>query len=124
MTIQEIISEADKINPNTIDEGTKIGWLNTIETTIYKELVLPRQGSELVKEPKITLDADYNQELIAEAPYDRLYVEYLLCKIDFTNREWDSYNNTASQFQQSYKEFAAYYNKNHMHKRTKMKNFL
>lgn len=124
MTIQEAISEADKLCPNLIEDGTKLGWLNTIETTIYRELVLPREGSELVEEPNINIDTDYCQELIAIAPYDRLYVEYLLSKIDFTNREWDSYNNTASQFNQSYKEFAAYYNRTHMHKGTKLKNYL
>lgn len=124
MTIQEVISEADKLNPNTIDEGQKIKWLNDIESTIYIEVVLPREGSELVEEPNISADCDYSHKLIASAPYDRLYVEYILSKIDFTNREFDSYNNTANQFNQSYKEFAAYYNRNHMHKGTKLKNYM
>lgn len=124
MTIQEILAEVDETNPNAIDEGLKLKWLNTIETTIYTELVLPRDGSELVDKPNITIDTDYSLELIAQAPYDRLYVEYLLSKIDYTNREWDSYNNIANQFNQSYQEFAAHYNKQHKHKQTKLKNYL
>ena len=124
MTIQEAISGADELNPNTIDEGIKIKWLNDIESTIYIELVLPREGSELIDKPEFSIDSDYSHKLIASAPYDRLYVEYILSKIDFTNREFDSYNNTANQFNQSYKEFAAYYNRNHMHKETKLKNYM
>ena len=124
MTIQEAISGADELNPNTIDEGMKIKWLNDVESTIYIELVLPREGSEAIEKPEFSIDSDYSHTLIAQAPYDRLYIEYLLSKIDFTNREYDSYNNTANQFNQSYKEFAAYYNRTHMHRETKLRNFI
>lgn len=124
MTIQEVITEADERNPNAIAEGLKIKWLNDIENTIYVELVFPRSGSEQTEKPNITIDSDYSKELIADTPYSRLYVEYILSKIDFTNREYDSYNNMVQQFNQSYQEFAAYYNRNHMHKATKLKNYI
>ena len=124
MTIQEVITEVDELNPNVIDEGLKIKWLNDIENTIYLELVLPREGSEQIEKPNITIDSDYSHELIADTPYSRLYAEYILSKIDYTNREYDSYNNMVQQFNESYKEFAAYYNRNHMHKATKLKNYI
>lgn len=124
MTIQEVITEVDELNPNVIDEGLKIKWLNDIENIIYIELVLPRQGSEHIEKPDITIASDYSHELIADIPYSRLYVEYILSKIDYTNREYDSYNNMVQQFNESYKEFVAYYNRNHMHKATRLNNYI
>lgn len=63
MTIQEVITEADRLNPNVIDEGLKIKWLNDIENTIYNEIVLPREGSDRIEKPDITIDSDYSHEL-------------------------------------------------------------
>lgn len=124
MTIQEVITEADRLNPNVIDEGVKIKWLNDIENTIYNEIVLPREGSDRIEKPDITIDSDYSHELIADTPYGRLYVEYLLSRIDYANREYDSYNNMVQQFNESYKEFAAYYNRLHMCRPVRLRNYI
>ena len=125
MTIQQVLSTVDELKPNSIDEGPKLEWLNEIELTIYMEVILTHQGSEDIKEPCIDRNSDYNTDLIAQAPYDRLYPEYVMCKVDFANREWDSYNNTAAQFSQSYAEYKAWYNRNHMPKgNVRIKNFM
>lgn len=124
MNVQQVMSAVDEKKPNTVPEGVKLGWLNTVEQTIYVELVKLREDSEAVICPQIDMDS-YDTELIADGPYSRLYEEYLLCKIDFYNQEWESYNNSASQFQQSYNEYAAYYNSMHKYKRNcRMKNFM
>lgn len=114
MTIQKVMAEVESISPNAIDEGLKISWLNQMEETIYKEVICTHEGYEEIHLKQITMESDYEQELIAEDPYSKLYVFYLLSKIDFINHEWDSYNNTAEMFNQAYKEYKAYYNRNHM----------
>lgn len=125
MTIQKVLSTVDELKPNSISEGQKLEWLNEIETTVYTEVILTHQGSDQYEKPHIDLNTDYNTELIAQEPYDRIYPEYVMCKIDFTEREWDGYNNTAAQFSQSYKEYKAWYNRNHLPKSSvKWKNFL
>lgn len=114
MTIQEVMTEVESISPNAIDEGLKMAWLNSLEETIYKEVICTHEGHENVTLRKITMETDYERELIAEEPYARLYVLYLLTKINYANHEWSDYNNTAEMFNQAYKEYKAYYNRNHM----------
>lgn len=114
MTIQEVMTEVDSISPNTIDEGLKMSWLNSLEEMIYKEVICTHEGHESVPIKKLTMETDYEEKLTAEAPYDRLYVFYLLSKIDYANHEWTDYNSTSEMFNQAYKEYKAYYNRNHM----------
>jgi hypothetical protein len=53
-------------------------------------------------------------ELIAQPPYDRLYVMYLFSQIDFHNAEIARYNNSLAMFGASYQDFSAWYNRTHM----------
>lgn len=114
MTIQEVMTEVENISPNAIDEGLKIAWLNSLEETIYKEVICTHEGYENVPLKKLTMETDYEEELIAEEPYARLYVFYLLSQINYANHEWTDYNNTVEMFNQAYREYKAYYNRNHM----------
>ena len=51
-------------------------------------------------------------EVLAESPYDKMYIHYLSAMIDFTRREFSSYNNTLQLFNQSYIEYAEWLAKN------------
>lgn len=122
MTIQEVLTNVDEKKPNAIDDGIKLSWLNEIEETIYKEIILTHEDGEEKKYRTININSDYETELLAESPYSRLYEEYIMSKIDFQNAEWERYNNTVEQFNESYEEYAAYYNRNHMpKKRTRLR---
>lgn len=124
MTIQDVISTVDTLKPNAIDEGQKLSWLNDVEAMIYREIVLPRQGSEQVVYEEINLDCDFNNILIAPEPYSKLYAEYVMSKIDFANREWVSYNNISDTFNQSYAEYSAWYARQHPYKQHRFKNYI
>ncbi len=124
MNIQQVMSTVDELKPNTIDEGIKLGWLQDVELTIYKEIILTHENNETYKKPNISIDTPYSTELIAEEPYARLYSEYLMSKIDFIQQEWTAYNNMSEQFNQSYKEYMAYYGRNHKHKQVRIKNYM
>lgn len=124
MNIQQVMSTVDELKPNTIDEGIKLGWLQDVELTIYNEIILTHENSENYEKPEISLQTSYSTELIAEEPYARLYSEYLMSKIDFIQQEWTSYNNMSEQFNQSYKEYMAYYGRTHKHKQVRIKNYM
>jgi hypothetical protein len=53
-------------------------------------------------------------ELIAQPPYDKLYVMYLFSQIDIHNAEIARYNNSAAMFSAVYQDFSAWYNRRHM----------
>ena len=125
MNIRKVLEEADELRPNVIDDGSKLAWLNDLENTIYHQLILPRMGHEEYEEPHIDSGTDYDHELIVKQPYERLYVDYIMSKIDWVNREWENYNNTAAQFKTTFDEYAAWYGRNHMYITTsRPKNYL
>lgn len=51
-------------------------------------------------------------EVLAESPYDKMYIHYLSAMVDFTRREFSSYNNTLQLFNQAYIEYAEWLTKN------------
>ena len=52
-------------------------------------------------------------QLLAEAPYDDIYVYYLLAMIDFYNREPENYNNSYMMFNEKYNDFAKWWQRTH-----------
>ena len=55
---------------------------------------------------------DGDKPLLVEAPYDGLYDLYLMSKVDFYNREYDQYNNTAAMFEERLGQYEAWYIRN------------
>ena len=43
MTIGEVLAEVDEINPNTIDDAVKIGWLSKLDGRIFDETILTHE---------------------------------------------------------------------------------
>lgn len=51
-------------------------------------------------------------KVLAESPYDKIYIYYLTAMIDFTRREYASYNNTLGLFNTAFVEYAEWLAKN------------
>ena len=58
--------------------------------------------------------ADGSAELIAKAPYDVLYVYWLMAQIDLKASELNKYNNSLALFKEAFKDYKAWYNRTHM----------
>lgn len=54
------------------------------------------------------------KKVIAESPYDKLYIHWLEAQIDYANGEYPKYHNSMTMFNESYDEFAKWYNRAHM----------
>lgn len=114
MKIQEAIIQCDDLKPNQYSQLDKIRWLNDVESQIKAEIIDTHKNSEEIDFNGYDENTDHNTELIAKAPYSDLYVKYLMSQIDFTNGEFDRYNNSALMFNVAYQSFANNYNKNNM----------
>jgi len=104
MTAREAINAADVLKLNDFPDKAKIAMIDEIEGRIQTEVMLldPSEISRVEIE-----DAD--KQLLAPAPYDRLYVDWLICQIDRYNGEYNKYANTVEMFNNSLDLFAAYY---------------
>lgn len=110
MTTTEVINEIDSVKPNQFSEEQKRKWVSRIEAKIIMDIVNTHVGGE-DKKPSEIISTTSENLLTAAYPYDALYVWYLQAQIDQANGEIGKYNNSMTLFNQSYQEFADFYNR-------------
>ena len=115
MTIQEALDLADQLKPNMMSEPVKIKFLSEIEGMIHEEIVL-RHVHTAAEEAKPFYDSDTDRGtvLIVPAPYDMLYVYWLMAQIDHMNLEMEKYNNDRALFENAYQQMADWWNRTRM----------
>ena len=103
MNIQEVLDLADQMKPNMMDPRVKLKYLSEIEGLIHQEILMKHEHAEDEETlPVYTVDTDPGTELIVPAPYDMVYVYWLMSKIDLLNQEIDKYNNDRALFENAY----------------------
>lgn len=121
MTVGEILARVDEIRPNAIDENIKVTWLSELEGRIFDEIVLTHEH-ELVDDGEGNMieptfagydETSENEEVIAPDIYADLYRNYIFTMIDYSNNESDRYTNSMLMFNNSYQQFADWYNRTH-----------
>ena len=114
MTIGEAIQAVRELKPDPISRAQLVRWLEEVDLTIFREIVKTHWfGEDLVfdpYDPEGESGAD-SVELLAPAPYSRMYVYYLAAAIDRQNQEYDLYQNNAALFNEAYLDYANYYNR-------------
>ena len=111
MTINELMTLVDDLTPNQYGAAHKLRWLNEVEQTICREIVLTHEGDR--EEPFTPYETADDTALLAPAPYDRLYPLYLEAKIHYHNGETGRYNNAAAAFDAAWEDFRNWYNRTH-----------
>ncbi|MBO7318488.1 MAG: hypothetical protein J6V06_00525 [Clostridia bacterium] len=123
MTIMEAIHAIDSLKPNSYSESDKIRWLSTLDGLIKIEIIDTHEDSEGITFNGYNDKTPTDTQLIAPAPYDKVYVQWLQSQIDYANEETAKYNNSSAAYNHSYSEFQDYYNRTHMPKSLKRKFF-
>lgn len=111
MNIRQIIDKADDIQPNQYSEEEKIEWLSNLDGMIHRDVIQTHEGWDGIQFIPYT---DSSKNLIADAPFTEMYVNYLLMKIDEANKDTQRYNNSALLFNAHYDAFTKDYNRMHM----------
>lgn len=117
MNIQDCINRVDSIKPNQYSIEDKVAWLSYLDGSIRKTIIDTHE-SEIERAEFTPYSADrITDELLVPFPYDELYLDYLMAKIDEANGETVRYNNTASTFNAKMEDYAKAY-----HRKYKPKN--
>ena len=133
MTPSKAIEIIDRLKPNSYDEEDKLRWINELDGMVkrlvymwddtymkgieaqYKSGKLTEEEyNEIIDKTKpYSYPEDLNKELLIPAPFDEVYSLYLEAKIDYHNREYINYNNSATMFELRFSEFKKDYIRNH-----------
>lgn len=95
MTIKGLIDKVQEEDPNSFADEKVLTYINEIEEDVAEQL-----NEEF--EPYTSVD---DTELMAPAPYDRLYVSYVKSQIDYANAEYASYQLNAEQHNQDMADY-------------------
>ena len=100
-TMNTVIALVDGVKPNAYSDEDKYRWINQLEGLLSMEV--------FQDEAPLCLDipADADRPLRLPHPYDELYSLYVMAMIDFSNREYGSYNNTLLMFRERLEQLKA-----------------
>lgn len=114
MKIIDAINQVDSMKPNVYSYADKVRWLSTLDYAIKKEIIDTHEGADKVDFHGYDDNTPQDTELLAPAPYDRMYLRWLESQIDYANGEYDKYNNSMVMYNTEYTAFERYYNRTHM----------
>jgi len=113
--ISEAIAEVDNLKPNMYGTKDKIKWLSRLDARIYQEIVQTHERNEGEEDITFTpyTENDTDKELLVAQPYDEIYVHWLEAQIDYSNMEYDSFNNSNAMFEAVFAQFRNAHNRCH-----------
>ena len=107
MTPNKAIEIVDKLKPNAYTEEDKLRWINGLDGMVQR-LVMQEDNITQYAYPD-----DMDRELLIPAPFDDVYTLFLEAKIDYYNREYANYNNSATMFEAQFSEYKKAYIREH-----------
>ena len=107
MTPNKVIEKVDGRRPNAYDEEIKLGWISNLDGMV-KRLVMQEDEITPYSYPE-----DMDKELVIPFPFDDLYELYIESMIDYYNREYGNYNNSAMMFEAQFTEYKKDYIRKH-----------
>lgn len=104
-TLQQALTRIDAICPNAWDDAAKIQWLNECEHMIQMRIL------DAAPEQCVTYDADTERGtvLLVPAPFDRLYVYYVIAMCDYAAHETAHYADSMALFNAALDEYAKWH---------------
>ena len=129
MKIIEAINQIDSLKRNTYSQSDKIRWLSRLDLMIWRLIISTHEGIPMVPEEPSEEDAEpvmkpmefhgyddstpADTELLAYAPFDQMYLNWMEAQIDYENGEFDRYNNAIVVFNTCFGQFRNDYNAHH-----------
>lgn len=110
MTLKQVIEEVDRQKPNAFTNDEKTQFVANCEIQVAEEIF----G---VDAPEYDWTGDQNTELLLKAPFEDVYILYVMAQIDFRNGDYGRYNNELSQFDQRFTDAQAWNLRRHKPRR-------
>ena len=111
MTIRDCIGRLDSLLHNTCTDDEKISWLSAVDGQIQLQIIDAHEGGGTPFTPYQSGDGE--RTLLAQPPFDQMYLHYLQAQIHYLNGELRRYNNAITLFQSCFDSYVNHYNRTH-----------
>lgn len=101
MTVNHCIELVDTMMPNRMDASVKLRFLGEIEGKVRVELL----GEDPGQVPALDDGTQGETELCAPAPFDQIYLLYVMAMMDYLNGDVSRFENGAALFNQVYQSY-------------------
>jgi hypothetical protein len=108
-TVERIISDVDEICYNAYSPELKTRWISELDLSIWRDLHLLLPAGYSWNRLHYIWPESREVKVIVEPPNDGIYDLYLRAKIEYSNGEYEKYNNTAVMFDSELREFSAWF---------------
>lgn len=106
MTVKEALDTVSALKPHPYDPKHLLRELSRLDGRILREVWQGREGAaEAV--PDYTQETAETTALLAEEPYDLMYIHYLMARVALWNGETERYNQFAALFEETYAAYQA-----------------
>ena len=109
-TLKEIIELADELNPNAYSNSIKAQWVNEVETAIQTEVFVVAPVDVVSFFP---YEDNKDKKLSLDEIWDKIYLTYLQAMIDFSNKEYQAFNNDIALYNTYMDTYAKWYVRTH-----------
>ena len=114
MTIAEAIEQVDVLRRNHYGQKEKIAWLSRLDHRVKHKIIDTHEGGKDIAFDGYDENTSLDTEMLIPAPYDEMYLSYLVAQIEYYDQQEDRYNNAIDLFQSVWNDFAYWYNRTHM----------
>lgn len=99
MNVNEAIARVDARLPNRIERREKVNMLSVLDRKLIGEVLSRFPAAVYDKNfEKYDPDADGSRELVAQSPYDEMYIHYVSAEVYLILHEQKHYNNEVEIF--------------------------
>lgn len=123
MKLNDAITEATSLRPSEVTRSTMIRWLSALDGQIWQEIISHYKDPDPAEMPVYDPSGAHTATvLLVPAPYDLLYIDYLVMRIDLKNADFERYNNYAQRYQEEWQAYVDWFNRNHTHVNGQLEN--
>jgi len=108
MKIIEVIETVDSLYPNSYSSAEKIVWCDELGAML-KEEYAKSYSADGVQESYVPISDPMSEETVIKAPYDRMYIDFVLAKCCYYQRDYDAYNQHIVSFNSRLEDFAKWF---------------
>lgn len=116
VTVNEVLERVSRVRPDAYDDKTKAGWIAELDGKVRAEVYgrhIPCKDCPWLPAPVTASPEDWDKPLLIPAPNERVYELYVLAQVDFYNREYDNYNNSAAAFNTALDQWRQHFHRTH-----------
>lgn len=112
MRVRDALDRIKAGKPSECGDDVLLKWLSELDGMVWEDIVRGQCPPPCLP---YTAGADMDRQMLIPFPHDEVYITYLGAKIDYSNEEYERYNNAMMMYNAQLQAFADAWMRSHRH---------